>query len=171
MNKPLQYLLVGYPFAGKTMLSKELAKRLGFARVNIDEVKFAFGFEGVSDDDVPDEVWQKIFDETDRQLLMHLKEGKNVLNENAWVKKQWRDRLRNLAAKEGFTTKVIYVKTTEEVVRKRWEENKEKNERFDVPENIFEWAINDFEEPTEDEDVIIFDNSEVIEIWISKYFV
>lgn len=50
--KQVQYLMVGYPFAGKTTLAKALEKRFGFVRLNIDEVKIAMEYEGVSDDDV-----------------------------------------------------------------------------------------------------------------------
>lgn len=170
MNKPIHYLLVGFPFAGKTTLSKQLEKQLGFARVNIDEVKEEFGFGGESDDDIPDEGWKKIFQETDRRLVLFLGEGKSVLNENEWVTKESRNRLSTVAAKAGFQTRVIYIKASKQIVRERLMKNRMHTERFDVPDSIFDWALHHFEEPTEDEDIIIYDTTVPLEDWITTYF-
>lgn len=45
--KPKQYLLVGFPYSGKTTLAKELEKSLGFAHINIDQLKFDEGYTEV----------------------------------------------------------------------------------------------------------------------------
>lgn len=57
---PKLFILCGLPFAGKTTLAKELEKQFGWVRLSIDEVKFEFGYEDVSDDDVPDTAWEEI---------------------------------------------------------------------------------------------------------------
>ncbi len=36
MKTPRLYILCGLPFAGKTMLAKELEKRVGFVLIDID---------------------------------------------------------------------------------------------------------------------------------------
>ena len=168
-DKPVQYLFVGYPFSGKTTLSKKLERKLDFARVSIDEVKFDLGYRSVSDDDVPDEAWVKIFYELDKKIVDLLQSGKTILNEYAWLTKKWRDRARNLAQDLGIHTIVIFVDTPQEVVRQRLEENRLTQERFDVPDNIFEEALNEFEKPLDDEDVIIYRQSDSVDDWIKQY--
>ena len=168
MKKQIHYLLVGYSFAGKTTLAKELGKRFGFKRLSIDDVKFEIGYQDVSDDDVPDEAWKKIFEELDLRITENLKEGKTILNEYAWITKKWRDRARKIAYDLGIETKIIFVDTSEEVVRKRWQKNKKRNERFDVSEDVFEEAIKTFEKPSEEENVILYKETDDFESWINK---
>ena len=78
MAKQLQYILVGLPFSGKTTLSKAISEKLDIPRVNLDEVKFEMGFEGVSDNDMTHEQWKEIFDETDKRVVEYLKQGKSL---------------------------------------------------------------------------------------------
>ena len=168
MSKPVQYLLVGFPYSGKTTLAEELEKRLGFAHINIDQLKFGKGYTDVGDDDVPDLVWNEIFTEADKLIVKHLSEGKNLANEYAWITKEWRDRARKVAADAGFLTKVIYIKLPKEIIRKRWMENSKTNSRFHWPKEEFERNFKDFEEPTQDEDVIVYDQKTPVEEWIKN---
>ncbi len=167
---PIHYLLCGLPFSGKTTVALALEKHLGFVRLNIDDVKFAHGFEGISDDDVPEQAWKKIIAEMDRRLISYLKEGKSVTNETVWVWKNWRDKPRKAAQEAGFVTKVIFVDVPEEVARERLLENRKTKGRFDVSDRIFEEAVREFERPTPDEDVIIYDQKIPIEQWVKKNF-
>lgn len=168
MSKPIQYLLVGFPYSGKTTLAKELEKRLGFAHINIDQLKFDKGYTDVGDDDVPDLVWNQIFTEADRLIAKHLSEGKNLANEYAWITKEWRDRARKVAKDAGFLTKVIYIKLPKKVIWERWEGNSKTKTRFHWPKEEFERNFKDFEEPKEDENVIIYDQNTSTEELIKK---
>lgn len=168
MKKPTQYLLVGFPYSGKTTLAKELEKRLGFAVINIDTMKFEKGYTEVGDDDVPDKIWDEIFKEADELIVKYLKEGKNLANEYAWITKEWRDRARKVAKDAGFETKIIYVNTPLEIVEKRWKENQKTKHRFDWPEHEFRNYINDFQELTDDEDFIIYNQTKPVDIWIEE---
>jgi predicted kinase len=166
--KQIQYILVGLPFSGKTTLSKAIAEQLNIPRVNLDEVKEEMGFKGVSDNDISHEDWTKIFNETDRRVVEHLKKGQSVLHETSWTKRWKRDRARKLASDSGITSKVIYIKIPETVSRERWMDNKKENERYDVPEDVFEEAVKEFEIPTEDEDLLIYDQSVPVNDWIME---
>ncbi|MBI2593856.1 ATP-binding protein [Candidatus Daviesbacteria bacterium] len=168
MKEPMQYLLVGFPYSGKTILAKKPEKRLGFARINIDELKFKRGYTKVGDDDVPDKVWDEIFKEADELIVKYLSEGKNLVNEYAWMTREWRERARKVAKKAGFQTKIIYLDIPLEVVKERWKENQKSKKRFDWPEHEFKNYINDFEELTEDEDFIVYDPTQPITIWIDR---
>lgn len=168
MSKPIQYLLVGFPYSGKSTLAKELEKRLSFAHINIDQLKFDKGYTEVGDDDVPDLVWNEIFSEADRLIVKYLSEGKNVANEYAWISRQWRDRARKVAGEAGFETKVIYVKLPKKIIWERWTENDKTKVRFHWPKEEFERNFKDFEEPTSDENVIIYDQKTRVEGWIKN---
>jgi len=166
--KQMHYLFVGYPFSGKTTLAKELEKRFGFVRVSVDDVKNELGFENVSDADISDESWNNIFKELDKRIIENLKEGKTVLNEYAWVTREWRDRAKKLADDLGIETKIIFVDIPEIIVRKRWQENRSKNKRFDIPEDVFEEAVNQFEKPKENEDVLTYKEIDSLDNWINQ---
>lgn len=170
MEKPIQYILVGLPFSGKTTLSRAISETLGIPRVNLDEIKFEMGFEGVSDNAVTHEQWTKIFNETDRRVVEYLKSGKSVLHETSWTKKWKRDRARKLATDLGLDSKVLFVNVPEKVARERWLKNRTEQQRFDIPEDIFEEAAKDFEIPTEDENLLIYDQSVSVEEWIRQNF-
>lgn len=170
MAKALQYILVGLPFSGKTTLSTAISNTYGIPRVNIDDVKFEMGFTDVSDNDITHEQWKIIFDETDRRVVEYLTNGTSVLHETSWTKRWKRDRARKLATDVGIDSIVLFVKVSEDVARKRWLKNREAQQRFDLPEDVFEEAVRDFEVPVEDENVLIYDQSTSIEDWIHKEF-
>lgn len=161
MHIPIQYLLVGFPYSGKTTLAKQLVKKYGFAHINIDELKFKRGYKDVGDDEVSDKIWDEIFKEADELLVKYLKQGKNVANEYAWITKEWRDRAKKVAKDAGFETKIIYLKTPVEEIRKRWAENSAAKHRFHWPKEEFERMFKEFEEPGE-EKIIAYDNSKPI---------
>ena len=171
MGKPIQYLVVGFPYSGKTTLAKELERRLGWARINVDEFKFNRGYTEVRDDDVPDNVWEEIFGEIDDLIVKYLKEGKNIVNEYAWITREWRSRARRVAKDAGFETRLIYIKVPKEIVRDRWQENIKTKSRFNMPEAEFLRSFGEFEEPTADEDTIIYDQTIHLDRWIEQNLV
>lgn len=164
--KPIQFLLVGFPYSGKTTLAKELETRLGFAHINIDELKFEKGYKDVGDDDVPDKVWDEIFKEADQLIVKYLKEGKNLVNEYAWVTKTWRDRARKVASDAGFKTKIIYLDVPKEIIKERWIENKNSKSRFQLSKDEFNRSFIEFEKLLKDEDFIIYDQTISVNEWI-----
>ncbi len=162
--------MCGLPFSGKTTLTKKLAEKLGFARVDLDEIKFEHGFAGVSDDDVSHEDWVKIFDDMNSRIEKLLNKGNSVISDISNLEKADRDRLRAVAAHGDFPTKVIYVKVLVEEAQKRWLENRQTKARFDISEKIFNEAVETLEEPTADENVIVFDGSQTADEWIEQNF-
>lgn len=170
MSKPVQYILCGLPFSGKTTLSKELQKKLGFTHINLDELKAKRGLSEVSDDDVSAEEWESIFAEADKMLVRFLLQGKSVVNETAWTTHKWRDRVRDIATRAGFPTKVIYINIPESAARKRWLHNKKTKKRYDTPDKIFEDLIKEFEVPTKEENLLLYDQTTSIANWIEKNF-
>lgn len=168
--QPTHYLLCGIPFSGKSTLGRLLADKLGMVHVNLDDVKRDMGYGDVSDDDVPDEVWDSIFKETDLRTLKALKKGVSVAHETAWVTKEWRNRSRKLAGDAGFGTKVIWIQTPLELVLERQARNKITKERYDTQDQEFQGYVDEFEGPTTDEEVLIYDGVEPMADWIERNF-
>ncbi len=168
MVKPINFLLVGLPYSGKSTLANELKNKYGFAHINIDEWKFNKGYKDKGDDEIPNKVWDEIFEEADKLFVNYLKEGKNIANEYAWVTRSWRDRARKVAKDAGFETKVIYIKLPLSTIKERWLKNNQSKSRFHWPEHEFENYIKDFEIPTTEENIIIYDQSTSIDSWIEN---
>jgi predicted kinase len=170
MNKPTQFLLVGFPYSGKTTLAKKLESRLGFVHINIDKLKSDMGYSKVGDDDVPDKIWQIIFSKADKRLVKYLKEGKNVANEYAWITRKWRNKAKKVALDAGFLTKIIYLKVSVEEIKKRWKENSQTRNRFHWPEEEFLRMFREFEEPDSDENIILYDEPDLkkMDDWIKR---
>lgn len=164
----MQYLLCGLPFSGKTTLGKKLQEKLGFVHINLDKIKAEKSYGKISDDDVPDKVWESIFMEANKKLTEALKSNKNVANETAWVTREWRDKSRKVAADTGFTTKIIFLDIPERICRQRWQENKKTQSRYDTYEAEFESYVRDFEKPTNDEDVFLYDGKISLDEWINN---
>ena len=170
MQKPTQYLLCGLPFSGKTTLGKQLARRPGFVHINLDQIKADKGYGVVSDDDVSDAAWAEIFQIADTRLIDSLQRGFCVANETAWVTRAWRDRARAVAQKAGFPTRIVYLEVPEETVKRRWQDNKKKKKRYDPSESEFNGYIQEFEPPSAEEDVIVYDGKIAQDAWIQKTF-
>lgn len=166
MTKPTHYLLVGLPYSGKTTLAQELVKLGNFAHINIDQLKWDRGYTRVGDDDVPDQVWNEIFATADQLLITHLQLGVNVANEYAWITRAWRDRARQVATSVGIETKVIYLQLPRATILERWQANSIARNRFHWPEKEMQDIFHDFEEPTDKENVIIYNQTIPLEAWI-----
>lgn len=166
MTKPIHYLLVGLPYSGKSTLAQSLVKLNNFAHINIDQLKWDRGYSEVGDDDVPDSVWDAIFTDADSLLQQYLQAGISVANEYAWITRAWRDRARRVATQVGCTTKTIFLDVPRDVVLARWQSNKATKARFQWPEKEMQDILSQFELPSADEDLIIYDESLAPEIWI-----
>ena len=59
MSKRFNIFLLGFHILGKLHWRKNW-KKIGFAHINIDQLKFGKGYTDVGDDDVPDLVWNEI---------------------------------------------------------------------------------------------------------------
>jgi predicted kinase len=165
--KPIQFLLVGFPYSGKSTLANELKIKLDFAVINIGQLKFDKGFTDVGDDDVPDKIWDEIFLEADKLILRYLRDGKHVANEYAWISKEWRNRAKKIASDAGFETKIIFIDISIQEIKSRWERNKTLNNRFQWPEEEIKRYLVEFEKPTDDEQIIIYNQSFSADEWIN----
>ena len=168
MNK--LYILCGLPFSGKSTLSKELAKRLGFTRIDLDDVKFELLGDDVNDDDIAQQDWDRIYQEMYRRIESALKEGKNVIHDTGNFTKYERGPVRQTADKLRRETKTIYVDTPKEVCFERLLNNRKTKERFDISDEAFQSTVEEMEVPSTDENTILFHTDSSLENWISENF-
>lgn len=157
------YILCGIPFAGKTTLAKELVKRLGFLRIDLDDIKFELLGKDIRDEDVKQNQWDKIYLEMYQRIEKALKVGKTVVHDAGNFTKYERELVRNIANKLSIETKVIFVYASVAEARERLIQNKETNKRFDITEKSFEDAVAEMESPAEDENFIVYDSSQPLE--------
>ena len=164
--------MCGLPFSGKTVLAEKLAVRFGFSIVSIDDIRDLRGFSWQENEKVTPEDWTNIFNESFKKTLAFLRSGKSVIYDSANQDKFSRDRLKRVAAKGNFPTRVIFMDIPESVCRERWLKNKKskKRTRFDLPDNLFQAAADTFEVPEEDEDIITYSRGTDLESWIQSNF-
>ena len=167
MNSKL-YILCGIPFSGKTTLAKELERRLGFFRIDLDDVKFELLGKDIKDENVKQYQWDKVYLEMYQRIEKALREGKTVVCDTGNFTKYERSLVKNIADKLGIETQVIFVDLPVTDARKRWVQNKENNNRFDITEKSFEEAVNEMEPPKDNENFIVYDSSRPIEELINN---
>ena len=156
---PTLYILCGLPGAGKTTLAAAIAKQRDVAHVSLAHIKADEGYF-VSDAEVPDADWSGIYDVIHASLLMPLRLGRDAIYDATNLKREQRDDLRALAASRNFAARVIYVEVPEVTVRERW---------HGTPGAI-DAAIEGFEEPSKDEDVIVYAPTLDVTRWIKANF-
>ena len=152
---PTLYILCGLPGAGKSTLASAITKARDIAWVNLDHVKADEGYF-VSDAEVPDADWSGIYDVVHASLLMPLRLGRSVIYDAANLKRNQRDELRALAASRNFASRVIYVAIPEKTARER------------APD--IDAALAVFEEPSKDEDVVVYAPTQDVAKWIKANF-
>lgn len=157
MEKPTLFIFCGLPFSGKTTFGKLLADTYGFIRVDMDEIKFAHGFQDVSDDNMSNEDWKKIYEEVYQKIGATLATGNSVICDFSNLERSERDALRDIANHYNSSSVVAYFNAPAEFIRARWLKNKITNARFDLTKKVMEEAIHDIEIPTNDERVITLD--------------
>lgn len=153
---PTLYVLCGLPGAGKTTLARAIAATRDIANVSLEHIKTDEGFF-VSEHDVPDADWPGIVDVVHASLLMPLRLGRDVVYDAGNLKREQRDDLRELAASRNFGSKLIYVAIPEATARER------------APHTI-DAALAVFEEPSRDEDAIVYAPTQDVTRWIKANF-
>lgn len=166
MNK--LFIICGLSFAGKSTLGKAIVERFGYEEVDVDDTKVTLHGSDIEDEDLTQEEWDGIYEETDNQIVKYLNSGKNVVDASRNFRKAERDHIRAIVNKIGHEVVTIYMDTPEPVVRQRWQENRKKPSRRDMTDKDFEAILRVMEPPAADEYPLIFHRNEEVENWISR---
>jgi len=152
------FILCGFPYAGKSYVSRQLQQQTDIQAVSIDDIFKANGFDWDTNKLPNKEEWKKISDESYQMSKATLGEGKSVLYDSTNQTVDSRNKLREVAPSMGADVCVIYIQTPVETVWKRWEENQKNPTRSVVSRELIQMTLDMFEEPTESENVIIVSN-------------
>jgi len=166
MNFQVLYILCGYPFAGKSTLTKELIDQFGFSLVGIDEINRERGVGQSTGVAVTPEEWDKTYRQAYKRIEQLLGKGKSVIYDATNFTKEQRDIPRKIAQKYNVATKLLFVDVPKEIVYQRLQENRKTNSRFDVKDEDFAQVVDNFQKPSDDENVLIFDGSIPMVDWI-----
>jgi predicted kinase len=152
------FILCGFPYAGKSYVAKLIQSKTDIVFVSIDDIFHARGFDWNSNT-LPDAgTWEQIFSESHEQTKQALVNGKNVLYDSTNQTVASRNKLREVAKSVGANARVIYIKSPVEVIWKRWKDNQHKPTRPVVNRELVQQTIDMFEEPTDEENVIVINN-------------
>ena len=160
------YILCGLPFAGKTVLAKELVKIKGWVRVDLDEVKFELFGNDIKDENLEEKDWDQVYQHMYQRIQDQLKKGKTVVHDTGNFTKYERDLVRKIAKKLSLSTSVIWVNTPEVIARKRLSANNRTKDRFTVSELDFDDVVVEMEPPSPNENVLTYDSSIPPKDWI-----
>lgn len=163
--KPLLYIVTGLPFAGKTTLTRKLAERFRFIIASVDEFLDAGNYvvKKMTQDD-----WNKTYSQAYQKLKRCLLESKTVIFDGGSLKKSERITLKNIAKSLNIPSKLIYVNTTREEIIQRRLKNQKTRERDQLEDVTMEKAFDMFEEPTPDENPILYNHHINLDIWIKE---
>ena len=152
------FILCGYPYAGKSFITRQILADTGIAYVSIDDIFHAKGFDWGSNR-LPDvTAWEQIFDESYAKTCEFLTVGKNVLYDSTNQTIVSRDKLREVARSVEANAYVVYVSTSVENVWKRWKMSVETGNRHAVGKDLVAETIAMFEPPTDSENVLRIEN-------------
>lgn len=163
------YILCGIPFSGKSTLAQKIVSMLGFVRIDLDEIKFEIFGENITDDQIDQSGWDKVYQEIYRKIKQDLINGETVIYDTGNFTKHERELAKKIADDLGLVSITIYVDIPQEVARQRLLQNRQTKVRFDVSDTDFEGTIKEMEIPSPDETHLVYHGDEDVDVWINRY--
>lgn len=127
----------GYPFSGKSTLSRAIATETGFALVEVDAHM------------VSTDRWLDAYVAAYAEMRAHLAAGQSVILDSVAHTRKNRARLQRIAAEYDATPVCIWLKVPIDEANRRRLANQANPTRAHVPDEGFEWITRDFEPPLE----------------------
>lgn len=169
MNNKL-YILCGIPFSGKSTQAKKLVEKLGFTRIDLDEVKFELFGYSIMDSQIDQSGWDAVFREMYIRIKEELNNGKTVVHDTGNFTKHERSLVKKIADDLGIETITIFVDTPKDEAYKRLMKNRLTKDRFDVADEDFEETTIEMEPPKDDEKHLVFKWTDSMDEWIKANF-
>ena len=165
--KSTLYIMCGLPFSGKTTLARALANRCDCVHLDLDAIarrKNLFPEEGIND-----EQWGQVFREVYRQVTTLLTSGKSVICDAVNYDRVGRDRLRRIAQRSDSSVYVIYINLSIQELEQRRQANQAYHQRPPVRDKDFVELATEFEVPTTEENVLVYDGVQSIPEWMKDH--
>jgi predicted kinase len=159
MQKPHLYLLVGYPGAGKTTISKVIAEATGAEHIWADKERLAMFGTPTHSRTESKQLYDFLNKETDRILS----DGRSIIFDTNFNFYDDRQYLRSIAEKHGADTTVVWITTPKEIAKQRavHDRNLRNGYEFPLSEYDFERMANNLQPPKEHENVVKIDGENV----------
>ena len=161
------YIMCGLPFSGKSTLARALVSHCGFVHLDLDAIarsKSLFPEEGIND-----EQWGQVFREVHRQVAALLSSGKSVIFDAVNYDRVGRDRLRTIAQQTASSVHVIYINISILELEQRRQANQAFHQRPPVRDNDFIELFMEFEIPTIEENLLVYDGTQPLLEWIKNH--
>jgi len=160
MSQPTLYLFVGYPGAGKTTIARIITDLTGGVHLWADFERHVM-FKNPTHSK---EESRELYDHLNRVADELLAQGKCVIYDTNFNFRSDRDHLRQIAAKNGADTIVIWVTTPRELAERRATKESE-NEDTRIWGNMslqtFNRMSDNLQQPDDDEKVIQIDGTDI----------
>lgn len=159
MHKQHLYLLVGYPGAGKTTVSRIIADSTGAVHLWADKKRLEMFKEPTHSPTESSELYKYLNQETDKLLS----EGKSIIFDTNFNFYKDREHLRQIAKQHEVETTVVWMVTPKEIAKQRavHDRNLRNGYEFPLTDYHFERMAGNLEPPHDDENVIKIDGTEI----------
>lgn len=161
------YLMVGYPGSGKTTVARIIHELTGAVHIWADhERKTMFGTP--SHDKHESRI---LYDRLNKEAEQYLAEGKDVIYDTNFNFYKDRELMRQVAARYGAETKLIWVRTPKEIAFQRASiDTHAQPTRIlgDIPEREFKRMARNLQPPRADEHPIILDGTRITPEYVAR---
>lgn len=165
---PKLYIFCGIPFSGKTTLAKQIVAKLGFTRIDLDEVKFSLFGNSIMDAEIDQKGWDQIYQEMYHQIREALKRGETLIHDTGNFTKSERGVVHDIATNLGIESVTIFVDLPQDIAYQRLLANRQTKVRFDVSDQDFLSTVGEMEKPGGEEKHLVFNafGDINIDLWI-----
>ena len=146
-----------------------LVNKFGFVRVDLDEVKFNLFGKEISDEEIDQPGWDKVYQQMYQIIEEPLKKGKTVVHDTGNFTNNERKLISDIGKRLKIATITIFVDTSKKTAKQRWLDNKLTHNRVDISEQSFEAAVAEMEPPKPEKNVIILSEGMDLNDWIKKH--
>lgn len=167
MSKPTLYLMLGYPGAGKTTTAKVLHELTGAVHLWADEVRR----DKIGEPTYTHEENLKLYEYLNEVAEQVLNSGQSVIFDTNFNFYRDRKKLRDIAAKTGANTVVVWVQTPKALARERATHDAHTQDTRilgNMPIKTFDRMSSNLEEPHNTETVLHVDGTKVTKSYIQS---
>jgi predicted kinase len=158
-RRPVLYLFIGYPGAGKTTAAKAIARASGAIHIWTDqERRQRFGSPTHSYQES-----QQLYEDLNNRTAELLSSGRSVIFDTNFNFYTDREHLRNIAKRANAVTKTIWVTTPVEVAKSRAVAGQTTRNGYEtnMSEAQFQSIVDHLDPPHQDEKIIKIDGSQL----------